>query len=79
MSSSSSSSSSSSTSTSKSSTSTSPDILPTLSQFCKIEASESIKCLEVNNYDKSMCSKMFQDYKDCKKLWQQKRKSRNRY
>ncbi|KAL7750186.1 hypothetical protein RI367_004359 [Sorochytrium milnesiophthora] len=27
------------------------------------------QCLEVNNYDRQQCQKLFQDYKDCKKEW----------
>ena len=36
---------------------------------CKIEATASFKCLEVNGYDREKCTIAFMAYKDCKKRW----------
>ncbi|RDD43342.1 Cytochrome c oxidase-assembly factor COX23, mitochondrial [Trichoplax sp. H2] len=36
---------------------------------CTEEAKASYKCLDVNNYDKSMCQEFFDAYKDCKRQW----------
>ncbi|KAM6970388.1 coiled-coil-helix-coiled-coil-helix domain-containing protein 7 [Aplochiton taeniatus] len=36
---------------------------------CIEESDGSQKCLDVNNYDKSMCSAYFQRYKNCRKYW----------
>ncbi|XP_061569582.1 coiled-coil-helix-coiled-coil-helix domain-containing protein 7-like [Cololabis saira] len=33
------------------------------------ESDASQKCLDINNYDKSMCSMYFQRYKNCRKYW----------
>ncbi|XP_061569583.1 coiled-coil-helix-coiled-coil-helix domain-containing protein 7-like [Cololabis saira] len=34
-----------------------------------VESDASQKCLDINNYDKSMCSMYFQRYKNCRKYW----------
>ncbi|KAM3593522.1 uncharacterized protein V6R79_014706 [Siganus canaliculatus] len=36
---------------------------------CIEESDASQKCLDANNYDKSMCSVYFQRYKNCRKYW----------
>ncbi|XP_061569304.1 coiled-coil-helix-coiled-coil-helix domain-containing protein 7 [Cololabis saira] len=36
---------------------------------CIQESDASQKCLDINNYDKSMCSMYFQRYKNCRKYW----------
>ncbi|KAM7370242.1 hypothetical protein PAMP_011513 [Pampus punctatissimus] len=36
---------------------------------CMEESSDSQKCLDAYNYDKSMCSAYFQRYKNCRKYW----------
>ncbi|XP_010738133.1 coiled-coil-helix-coiled-coil-helix domain-containing protein 7 isoform X3 [Larimichthys crocea] len=36
---------------------------------CIEESDASQKCLDANNYDKSMCSAYFQRYKNCRKYW----------
>uniref|UniRef100_A0A3Q0SVY4 Coiled-coil-helix-coiled-coil-helix domain-containing protein 7 n=1 Tax=Amphilophus citrinellus TaxID=61819 RepID=A0A3Q0SVY4_AMPCI len=36
---------------------------------CIEESDDSQKCLNVFNYDKSMCSTYFQRYKKCRKYW----------
>lgn len=33
------------------------------------ESDASQKCLDAYNYDKSMCSEYFQQYKNCRKYW----------
>ncbi|KAJ2346826.1 Mitochondrial copper homeostasis protein, partial [Coemansia sp. RSA 2618] len=35
---------------------------------CAIEAKASFKCLDENNYDKSLCSDYFIAYRECKSL-----------
>ncbi|XP_003976566.1 coiled-coil-helix-coiled-coil-helix domain-containing protein 7 [Takifugu rubripes] len=36
---------------------------------CIEESDASQKCLDAYNYDKSMCSEYFQQYKSCRKYW----------
>lgn len=36
---------------------------------CIEESDASQKCLNAYNYDKSMCSAYFQNYKNCRKYW----------
>ncbi|XP_030635706.1 coiled-coil-helix-coiled-coil-helix domain-containing protein 7 isoform X2 [Chanos chanos] len=36
---------------------------------CIEESDGSQKCLNMYNYDKSMCSAYFQRYKNCRKYW----------
>ncbi|KAJ2712600.1 Mitochondrial copper homeostasis protein [Coemansia spiralis] len=44
---------------------------------CAIEAKDSYKCLDENNYDKSMCASYFEAYRECKHLWvAERRKAR---
>jgi cytochrome c oxidase assembly protein subunit 23 len=44
-----------------------------------LEASKmSLRCLDRNNYDKSMCTEYFRAYRECKKEWQDKRKQDKR-
>ncbi|KAK0648928.1 hypothetical protein B0T16DRAFT_456378 [Cercophora newfieldiana] len=40
---------------------------------CQESASRSIQCLRRNDGDRSMCQDYFQAYRDCKKLWTDKR------
>ncbi|KAI9304194.1 hypothetical protein BJ944DRAFT_182117 [Cunninghamella echinulata] len=41
---------------------------------CSDEEKQSMKCLDVNNYDKSKCEYFFLQYRECKKRWQQERR-----
>ncbi|ORZ32671.1 hypothetical protein BCR44DRAFT_40416 [Catenaria anguillulae PL171] len=52
--------------------------LPSLGEYCRMEAKKSFKCLEENAYDRKACDDLFRDYVDCKKTWQMKRKEENR-
>ncbi|KAJ2049264.1 Mitochondrial copper homeostasis protein [Coemansia sp. S155-1] len=36
---------------------------------CAIERRNSYKCLEENYYDGEACREMFEDYRECKKMW----------
>ncbi|KDN43918.1 hypothetical protein K437DRAFT_225307 [Tilletiaria anomala UBC 951] len=36
---------------------------------CAHAAKASMKCLEDNSYDRSKCTEMFENYKECKKAW----------
>ncbi|XP_013879244.1 coiled-coil-helix-coiled-coil-helix domain-containing protein 7 [Austrofundulus limnaeus] len=36
---------------------------------CLEESDASQKCLDVHNYDRSMCSAYFQNYKNCRAYW----------
>ena len=36
---------------------------------CWLEKSLSLKCLDVNQYDKSLCISEFENYKNCKGFW----------
>uniref|UniRef100_A0A8C6YL32 Coiled-coil-helix-coiled-coil-helix domain-containing protein 7 n=1 Tax=Nothoprocta perdicaria TaxID=30464 RepID=A0A8C6YL32_NOTPE len=36
---------------------------------CVAETDASIKCMDENNYDKSMCTDYFLKYKNCRKFW----------
>ncbi|XP_046880379.1 coiled-coil-helix-coiled-coil-helix domain-containing protein 7 [Hypomesus transpacificus] len=36
---------------------------------CIEESDGSQKCMDVNNYDKSMCTVYFLRYKNCRKYW----------
>ncbi|KAK0750019.1 hypothetical protein B0T18DRAFT_408044 [Schizothecium vesticola] len=41
---------------------------------CQEAAHKSIRCLHRNGGDRTMCQDYFQAYRDCKKLWIDKRK-----
>ncbi|KAK3984113.1 hypothetical protein QBC44DRAFT_337595 [Cladorrhinum sp. PSN332] len=41
---------------------------------CQEAAAKSIRCLHRNAGDRTMCSDYFQAYRDCKKLWIEKRR-----
>ncbi|KAJ2856096.1 hypothetical protein J3B02_001797, partial [Coemansia erecta] len=44
---------------------------------CAIEAKASFKCLDDNNYDKTLCSDYFAAYRECKQMWiAERRKAR---
>ncbi|KAL2106535.1 hypothetical protein VUR80DRAFT_6575 [Thermomyces stellatus] len=45
---------------------------------CQEAASRSIRCLHRNGGDRTMCGDYFQAYRDCKKLWLEKRKEERR-
>ncbi|KAK3346106.1 hypothetical protein B0T25DRAFT_571265 [Lasiosphaeria hispida] len=45
---------------------------------CQELAAKSIRCLHRNGGDRSMCQDYFQAYRDCKKLWIDKRKMEKR-
>ncbi|OAA61736.1 mtcp1 [Niveomyces insectorum RCEF 264] len=45
---------------------------------CQEAAAKSIKCLHRNGGDRSMCQTYFQAYRDCKKIWLDKRKEERR-
>ncbi|KAK1753347.1 hypothetical protein QBC47DRAFT_386163 [Echria macrotheca] len=45
---------------------------------CQDAAERSIRCLHRNEGDRSMCQDYFQAYRDCKKLWMDKRKEEKR-
>lgn len=36
---------------------------------CSLESNASMKCLDTNNYDRSMCQQYFDNYIACKKFW----------
>ncbi|KAK3291938.1 uncharacterized protein B0H64DRAFT_408492 [Chaetomium fimeti] len=42
---------------------------------CQEAAARSIRCLNRNGGDRSLCSDYFQAYRDCKKAWIEKRKN----
>ncbi|ORX71585.1 cytochrome c oxidase-assembly factor cox-23, mitochondrial [Linderina pennispora] len=45
---------------------------------CGIEAKASFKCLDDNNYDKSLCNEYFEAYRNCKQMWvRERRKARH--
>ncbi|KAJ3362865.1 hypothetical protein GGF32_005266 [Allomyces javanicus] len=52
--------------------------IPTLHDYCKAEARASFRCLEDHSYDRQICRDLFQDYQDCKRVWQVMRKKANR-
>ncbi|KAK4229279.1 hypothetical protein QBC38DRAFT_497807 [Podospora fimiseda] len=41
---------------------------------CQDLAASSIRCLHRNDGDRAMCTDYFQAYRDCKKLWIEKRR-----
>ncbi|KAK4175787.1 hypothetical protein QBC36DRAFT_330695 [Triangularia setosa] len=41
---------------------------------CQEAATKSIRCLHRNQGDRTMCSDYFQAYRDCKKIWIEKRR-----
>ncbi|KAL2144369.1 hypothetical protein VTI28DRAFT_9193 [Corynascus sepedonium] len=41
---------------------------------CQEAATRSIRCLNRNGGDRTLCSDYFQAYRDCKKAWIEKRK-----
>ncbi|AEO60097.1 hypothetical protein MYCTH_2308951 [Thermothelomyces thermophilus ATCC 42464] len=41
---------------------------------CQEAAARSIRCLNRNGGDRTLCSDYFQAYRDCKKAWIEKRK-----
>ncbi|GAA5809255.1 hypothetical protein MFLAVUS_002660 [Mucor flavus] len=45
---------------------------------CALEEKESMKCLNDNNYDKRQCDYYFMQYKECKKKWQENRRTLRR-
>ncbi|GAA5800209.1 hypothetical protein HPULCUR_005634 [Helicostylum pulchrum] len=45
---------------------------------CALEEKESMKCLSDNNYDKRQCDYYFMQYKECKKKWQENRRTLRR-
>ncbi|KAL1853196.1 hypothetical protein VTK73DRAFT_9056 [Phialemonium thermophilum] len=45
---------------------------------CQEAASRSIRCLHRNAGDRSLCQDYFQAYRDCKKIWIEKRKEQRR-
>ncbi|SCW02419.1 LAFE_0F06018g1_1 [Lachancea fermentati] len=47
---------------------------------CQESSKMSMKCLELNNYDKEMCKEYFDAYRECKKQWlQARRKDRSQW
>ncbi|CAO1616980.1 unnamed protein product [Parajaminaea phylloscopi] len=42
---------------------------------CAHAAKASMKCLEDNQYDRTKCTKAFEDYRECKKSWVLQRRS----
>jgi len=44
---------------------------------CAEAAKLSMKCLDVNGYDKKKCADFFQSYRDCKLKWTSDRKRGN--
>ncbi|SPQ24898.1 ae0ae3a8-f8dc-4f23-91f5-8e6eedf6e509 [Thermothielavioides terrestris] len=45
---------------------------------CQEAAARSIRCLNRNGGDRTMCTDYFQAYRDCKKSWIEKRKMEKR-
>ncbi|CAJ0754472.1 14741_t:CDS:2 [Entrophospora sp. SA101] len=43
-------------------------------EFCQKESTASLKCLDVNNYDRTKCQEYFSMYRECKKRWLEERK-----
>ncbi|CCH40945.1 Cytochrome c oxidase-assembly factor COX23,mitochondrial [Wickerhamomyces ciferrii] len=41
---------------------------------CSQTSAMSIKCLEQNNFDRSMCTEYFKAYRECKKEWMARRR-----
>jgi cytochrome c oxidase assembly protein subunit 23 len=42
---------------------------------CQESANMSVKCLEMNNFDRDMCTEYFKAYRECKKEWMRQRRS----
>lgn len=42
---------------------------------CQESANMSIKCLELNNFDRDMCHEYFKAYRECKKEWMRQRRN----
>lgn len=40
---------------------------------CQESANMSVKCLEMNNFDRDMCTEYFKAYRECKKEWMSQR------
>jgi len=36
---------------------------------CTLESKASLKCMDDNNYNRSLCQKYFENYQACKKFW----------
>lgn len=45
---------------------------------CQESANMSIKCLELNNFDRDMCHEYFKAYRECKKEWMRQRRQDTR-
>ncbi|KAK3400492.1 hypothetical protein B0T20DRAFT_476606 [Sordaria brevicollis] len=45
---------------------------------CQEAAQRSIRCLHRNQGDRTMCSDYFEAYRDCKRLWIEKRREQNK-
>ncbi|SMN18931.1 similar to Saccharomyces cerevisiae YHR116W COX23 Mitochondrial intermembrane space protein that functions in mitochondrial copper homeostasis [Maudiozyma saulgeensis] len=41
---------------------------------CEESSKLSMKCLELNNYDRQLCKEYFDAYRECKKQWLQSRR-----
>ncbi|AET41490.1 Cox23p Ecym_8205 [Eremothecium cymbalariae DBVPG len=44
---------------------------------CEESSKMSFKCLELNNYDRSLCHDYFDAYRECKKQWLKARREDN--
>ncbi|EPQ26662.1 uncharacterized protein PFL1_05642 [Pseudozyma flocculosa PF-1] len=42
---------------------------------CAKAAKQSMKCLDDNNYDRTKCGEVFNQYRECKKAWTNQRRT----
>lgn len=45
---------------------------------CENARKESMKCLDVNNYNRDACSEFFKSYRECKRRWLDQRRDDRR-
>lgn len=45
---------------------------------CTVEAKASMKCLDDNNFNRSVCEEYFEAYRNCKKAWTGRKAERRR-
>ncbi|KAJ7224379.1 hypothetical protein GGX14DRAFT_649992 [Mycena pura] len=49
-----------------------------LTSPCEGASKASLKCMDLNNYDRSACMDYFQAYRDCKAAWIERRRDDRR-
>lgn len=45
---------------------------------CSAEAKASLKCLDDNNFNRTVCERYFEAYKNCKRAWTARKAERRR-